>query len=184
MPRLCLPFPTLTLCVLPFLPPNCRASLEECLVRWFWSPPTGHILSVWKAQPRHIQAIFLLWKPSLTFWSPPLDSRLEMGGFPTVKHGVPSSWWSKSWIPSDCFLFLLESRGQPLQSSGPFRSDHQQGCSGTVFLTESWNASFTSYRKADIWKQVETLSQCLSRVSLSFALAIHPLRNGLKLFSP
>lgn len=97
-----------------FLPQNCRASLEDCLVRWFWSPPTGHILRVWKAQPRHIQAIFVLWKPSLISRSPPLDSRQEVGGFPTVKHCVPSSWWSKSWLPSVCFLFLLESRRQPL----------------------------------------------------------------------
>lgn len=69
-------------------------------------------------------------------------------------------------------------------SRGPFRSDQQRGCSGAVFLTENWNLGFTSYQKAAMWKQVETLSQCLSRVPLSFALATRPLTNGLKLFSP
>lgn len=69
-------------------------------------------------------------------------------------------------------------------SRGPFRSDQQRGCSGALFLTESWNPGFTSYQKAAMWKQMETLSQCLSRVPLSFALAICPLTNGLTLFPP
>lgn len=94
-----------------------------------------------------------------------------------------SSWWSKSWLPSVCFLFLLESRRQPLHQ-GVLLDQISNEAALELFSWQKVEIQASPVTKRQLceskWKHCHSVFlECHS-----LALAIRPLTNGLKLFPP